>query len=307
RDLGRPKVDAAADRLRNVNPHVDLVRHGERLEASNVRRLLEGYDLVLDGSDNFATRYLVNDAAVLMGIPVVWGAVLRFEGQISVFGAPGGPCYRCLFPEPPPPGSVPSCAEGGVLGVLPGIMGALQANEAIRWILGTGEPLIGRLMIFDALASKWREVRLRKDPECPTCGDGARPELVDLGATCPPVGWAEEEMMSDEWPFEIGVEELKRWMDEGRRIDLVDVREPFEYEICRIEGGRLLPLQQVPRRYSELGADDPGVPLVVYCHHGGRSAQAVQFLRSQGITHAINLGGGIDHWSLKIDPTTPRY
>lgn len=319
-DLDRPKVEAAAERLRSVNPHIEIVQHDAELRAHNVRELFEGYDLVVDGSDNFSTRYLVNDACVLLGKPLVWGAVLKFEGQAAVFGLPGGPCYRCLFPEPPPPGLVPSCAEGGVLGVLPGIIGSIQANEAIKWILGRGELLSGRFLVFDALAASFREMKLPRDPQCPTCGDDATIELKDIEALCatPADGTDDgpeepvEPVMPvaldipDEVPLQIHVEDLDAWREQGIEHRLIDVREPMEWQICRIEGAELQPLRGLPRALEEieLGKDEL---TVVYCHHGSRSAQAVHYLRSQGYGRATNLTGGIDAWSARIDPSVPRY
>lgn len=325
-DLGRPKVQAARDRLADLNPHIEIDVHEQRLRAENVVRLLEGYDLVLDGSDNFPTRYLVNDACVLLGKPLVWGAVLRFEGQVSLFGVEDGPCYRCLFPEPPPAGLVPSCAEGGVLGVLPGIIGSLQANEAIKWILGVGEPLSGRFLVFDALRSTFRELTLPKNPDCPSCAPGRRPELRDLELVCaassaeatpaastdphePVSSHRSKSQMSaqpqSDVPAEIDVHQLASWRQEGVEHVLVDVREVPELAICQIDTDAVhIPLGQIPHRCDEL---ESGALLVVHCHHGGRSAQAVQFLRSRGFDRATNLAGGIDHWSLAIDPSVRRY
>ena len=300
-DVGRPKVEAAAERLRALNPLVGIETHESRLDASNVLELVKAHDVVVDGSDNFATRYLVNDACVLARTPDVWGAVLHFEGQLSVFGVAGGPCYRCLFPEPPPAGLVPSCAEAGVLGVLPGTIGALQATEAIKLLLGEGEPMVGRFLVFDALHLRFRELALPRNPDCPTCGDGAEPRLVDLDTTCP----AEEKTMShSDIPFEIDVHQLRAWREEGREHVLVDVREEREYALCRIDGAELIPLGDVPSRVEEL---DREALLVIHCHHGARSARAVHFLRTQGFAKATNLGGGIEAWSLEIDPAVPRY
>ncbi len=307
-DLGRPKVEAAAERLRDVNPFIVLERHGERLTAANAGELVEGYDVVVDGSDNFPTRYLVNDACVLAGKPNVWGAILRFEGQLSVFWSERGPCYRCLFPQPPPPGMVPSCAEGGVLGVLPGIVGSLQANETLKLLLGCGESMIGRLLLFDALRLSFREMKLKKSRDCPICS--AEPTLTTLVeySTCETAaaGHEEEDAVSGdgEIPFEIQVEDLKAWLDEGREVSMLDVREPYEYEICHIQGSRLLPMGEIAERWSELPDDQPVVAL---CHHGPRSGRVVAFLRHQGLNQATNLAGGIDAWSLRIDPSVPRY
>lgn len=309
-DLGRLKIEAAVERLGDLNPHVRLEPHAVRLDAANARELVEAYDLVVDGSDNFPTRYLVNDACVLVGKPNVWGAILRFEGQLSVFATPDGPCYRCLFPEPPPAGTVPSCAEGGVLGILPGIIGTLQANEVVKLLLGIGEPMIGRLLLFDALRLRFREMRLAKRRDCPVCGD--RPsikELVAYDATCETdaVPAVEPESSADDpqgIPFEISVDKLDTWRSEDRDIALLDVREPVEHRICHLENARLVPLRELPGRLEEL---DRERPLVVYCHHGIRSAQAVMYLRQKGLANATNLAGGIDAWSLRVDPSVPRY
>ena len=310
-DVGRPKSEAAAERLRGLNPEIRVVPHATRLDRDNVLDLLEGYDLVVDGSDNATTRYLVNDACLIAGKPDVWGAVLRFEGQVSVFAAEGGPCYRCLFPEPPPPGTVPSCAEGGVLGVLPGIIGAMQANEAIKLILGIGKPLIARFVVFDALQFRFREVSLPRNPRCPGCGDGIDPILMQSPtAACEAVGGPtaseEDSAMVDgvQVPFEVDVHQLKAWRDQGQDHVLLDVREPQELEICRIDGSTVIPMREIPGRVQELEADRL---LVVHCHHGGRSAQVVQFLRAQGFAQATNLAGGIEAWSMEIDPQVPRY
>ncbi len=313
-DLGRPKIEAAVERLREINPLIAFEAHSTRFEAANAMELVETYDVVVDGSDNFATRYLVNDACVLAGKPNVWGAISRFEGQVAVFWGERGPCYRCLFPEPPPPGLVPSCAEGGVLGVLPGIVGSLQANEAIKLIAGLGEPLIGRFVIFDALRMRFRELKIPKNAECQVCGaDPTIRCLLDVEQTCGQEEPSEEaddhqkpEAMLDpiEPPFEIDVEQLKAWLDAGHDVDIVDVREPHEHEICRIDGARLVPMRQIPQAFDEL---DREALTVVHCHHGPRSAQVVAYLRQQGFDRATNLGGGINAWSLRIDPAVPRY
>lgn len=301
-DVGRPKIEAATERLRGVNPHIDLVPHETRLESSNALELFEDYDLVVDGTDNFPTRYLVNDACVLSGKPNVYGSIFRFEGQVSVFWGAEGPCYRCLFPEPPPPGLVPSCAEGGVLGVLPGIIGALQANEAIKLILGEGEPLIGRLLLFDALRMRFRELQLKKDPDCPLCSENpTQTELIDYQEFCGIPGDHPEMAAAG---FEIDVHELKQRLDAGDDVKILDVRNPTEYQICRIEGSELIPLHELPDRLGELDTADD---LVVQCHSGQRSAQATKFLRDMGFSKAVNLAGGIDAWSAEIDPSVPRY
>lgn len=315
-DVGRPKLEAAVDRLREVNPHINLVPHPLRLDSSNALGLFAGYDLVVDGTDNFPTRYLVNDACVLTGKPNVYGSIFRFEGQVSVFWGAEGPCYRCLFPEPPPPGLVPSCAEGGVLGVLPGIIGSLQANEVIKLLLGAGDPLIGRLVLFDALALRFRELKLKKNPECPICS--AHPtqrELIDYEQFCgirpveetpeeAPVGLgsgAEEELGNG---IEVSPLELKAWLDAGREVTVLDVRNPPEYQICRIEGSTFIPLPELPRRTGELDPDDL---IVIHCHSGIRSLQAARYLHSLGYDRAKNLTGGIDRWSVEVDPSVPRY
>jgi sulfur-carrier protein adenylyltransferase/sulfurtransferase len=299
--VGRPKIRAAVERLRDVNPHIRLIPHEVRLDSSNALDIFRDYDIVVDGTDNFPTRYLVNDACVLLGKPNVYGSIFRFEGQVSIFWGARGPCYRCLFPEPPPPGLVPSCAEGGVLGVLPGIIGSLQANEVIKLIAEVGEPLLGRLVLFDALKMKFRELRLRKDPQCPICSEHpTQRELIDYEQFC---GIPREEEKV-EAQFEISAPELKAWLDEGRPVTILDVRNPQEYDICRIEGSKLIPLHELADRLGEL---DPAATIVAHCHHGARSARAVSFLRQMGFSRAINLGGGIDDWSLQVDPSVPRY
>jgi adenylyltransferase/sulfurtransferase len=315
-DVGRPKLEAAADRLQGINPHVNLELHETRLDASNALELFERYDMVADGSDNFPTRYLVNDACVLTGTPNVYGSIFRFEGQVSVFAADGGPCYRCLFPEPPPPGLVPSCAEGGVLGVLPGIIGSLQANEVLKRILGIGEPLIGRLLLFDALRLRFRELTLAKNPSCPVCSEQpTQTGLVDYEQLCgieketpmdasprPPAGMPAGSDADDGW--NVTPRQLKARLDDGEELLVLDVRNPPEYEICRIEGSLLIPLPELQRRIGEL---DPARETAIYCHTGVRSMHATQWLRSQGFENVRNLRGGIEAWSLEVDPTVPRY
>jgi sulfur-carrier protein adenylyltransferase/sulfurtransferase len=309
-DVGRPKVEVAAERLAGQNPLIAIEQHFCRLDLANARELIGAYDLVLDGSDNAATRYLINDAALLVGRPIVWGAVAGFEGQLSIFATPEGPCYRCLFPEPPPSGLVPSCAEGGVLGVLPGLIGCLQASEAIKLILGKGQPAIGRILIYDALRLRFREVLVPPNHAC-RCRSREFPleaiaEICSTGAPNPP----REEMMTmsgntaGTLPLEIDVEELAVWREAGRDFLLIDVREEWENELCRIDGACLIPLGQLSERLDEL---DPDKPIVVHCHHGGRSMQAVRFLRGRGRGESTNLRGGIDAWSLRIDPDVRRY
>jgi adenylyltransferase/sulfurtransferase len=310
-DVGRPKLEAAAERLADVNPLIRLEPHATRLESGNALELFRQYDLVVDGTDNFPTRYLVNDACVLAGKPNVYGSIFRFEGQVSVFWGARGPCYRCLFPEPPPPGLVPSCAEGGVLGVLPGIIGALQANEVIKLIIGAGEPLIGRLVLFDALKLRFRELTLRKSPDCPICSENpTQTELIDYEQFCgvgrgePVAEAAAGAAEAEDDRLEITPVELKRWLDEGRPVVVLDVRNPPELAICRLPGSTVIPLPELGRRYGEL---DPQAEIVVHCHSGVRSLQATRFLRQQGYSRARNLAGGIDAWSVTVDPGVPRY
>lgn len=300
-DIGRPKIEAAMERLSIVNPLVNLIPHQVRLDSSNALDIAEGYDLVVDGTDNFPTRYLVNDTCVLLGKPNVYGSIFRFEGQASVFWAEKGPCYRCLFPEPPPPGLVPSCAEGGVLGVLPGIIGSLQANEVIKLIIGQGEPLIGRLVLFDALMMKFRELKLRRNPDCPVCGEHpTQTGLIDYEQFCgipmAPAAGSEG--------IDITVQEVKKMLDRGDSVKILDVRNPQEFEICRIEGSTLIPISELSERLSEL---DPKEFYVVHCHHGPRSTRAVGLLQEAGFDRVKNLEGGIDSWSLEIDPEVRRY
>jgi adenylyltransferase/sulfurtransferase len=298
-DVGRSKLDSAKSRLTGVNPHIRIETYETRLASDNALDILRGYDIVVDGTDNFPTRYLVNDACVLLGLPNVYGSIFRFEGQVSVFDAKHGPCYRCLYPEPPPPGLVPSCAEGGVLGVLPGIIGSLQALETIKLIIGRGKSLVGRLVLFDALKLSFRELSVRKNPDCPVCG--AHPtidKLIDYEEFCgtafsPP----------DEGELVMSVEELKARLDRGEEFQLVDVREPHEYEIANL-GGLLLPLNDLPARVHEL---DSAREIVVHCKMGGRSAKAVEFLLASGFRKVKNLSGGIDAWAQRIDRTMPRY
>jgi molybdopterin/thiamine biosynthesis adenylyltransferase/rhodanese-related sulfurtransferase/molybdopterin converting factor small subunit len=298
--LGRPKLESAEARLTDVNPNVRIERHETRLTSENALEILGEYDIVVDGTDNFPTRYLVNDACVLLGKPNVYGSIFRFEGQASVFYAREGPCYRCLYSEPPPPGLVPSCAEGGVLGVLPGIIGSIQALETIKWIIGAGDSLVGRLLLFDALKLKFRELRLRKDPSCPICGD--RPsihELIDYEAFC---GIGAEAAYTGP---EITPEQLRQEMDEkGSDLVLIDVREPHEWDIAHIEGARLIPLGQLPERLGEL---DGHTEIVTQCHHGARSMKALQLLKGAGFSRVRSLAGGIDAWADRIEAGMPRY
>jgi len=296
-DIGRPKLEAAAERLRAMNPHVQIEPHAVTLGASNALALISGYDVILDGTDNFTARYLVNDACVIAGRPNAYGSIFRFEGQASVFAAKDGPCYRCLHPEPPPPGLVPNCAEAGVLGVLPGIIGTIQATEAIKLLLGIGEPLIGRFVIYDALRMRFRELKLRKDPECAVCGE--HPTIRELKAYS---GYCD--VVPQERSMEISVKELKARMDRGDAPRLIDVREPHEAAICNIPGAELIPAAQFAQQIGEL---DPNEEIVIHCKSGGRSGRAVQMLQHRGFTNARNLTGGVLAWINEIDPSQPKY
>jgi sulfur-carrier protein adenylyltransferase/sulfurtransferase len=301
-DVGRPKIEAAADRLRGLNPEIQIDTFETRLTSENALELFKDYDIIVDGTDNFPTRYLVNDACVLLGKQNVYGSIFRFEGQVTVFGVPGGPCYRCLYPEPPPPGLVPSCAEGGVLGVLPGIVGSIQAAETLKLIIGKGEPLIGKLLLFDALVMRFRELKLRKNPECPVCG--AHPtvtKLVDYAEFC---GIRGEEAPAPEITVpEIAPRELKARLDRGDDLFILDVREPHEYQICNLRG-HLIPLGDLSGRANEL---DSSREIVAHCRSGKRSAEAVEFLRKAGFRKVLNLKGGILAWSDEVDPSVPKY
>jgi sulfur-carrier protein adenylyltransferase/sulfurtransferase len=298
-DVGRNKAEAARERLRALNPHVDLVSHPVRMTHANAPGLIRDHDIVVDGSDNFATRYLVNDVCASLGIPHVHGSVLRFEGQVSLFGAGDGPCYRCLFPEPPEPGTVPDCAEAGVLGVLPGMIGAIQAAEAIKWILQTGTSLSGRLLRVDALTMTFTEVAIARDPACPVCGDH---RTIPSAAPDASRAASPKEATRVSIP-EITVKELKRRLDAGDPITVLDVREPHEHKICSL-GETLIPMGQIPARMGELDATQE---IVVYCRTGSRSARVVEFLQDAGFEKVWNLKGGIHAWSSEIDPTMPRY
>jgi molybdopterin/thiamine biosynthesis adenylyltransferase/rhodanese-related sulfurtransferase len=298
KDIGRGKLESARDRLRDINPQIEIELHKCRFSSENASQLVTRYDVVVDGSDNFPTRYLSNDVCVFAHKPNVYGSVFRFEGQTTVF-APhlGGPCYRCLFPEPPPPESVPNCAQAGVLGVLPGIIGMLQAIETLKLILGIGEPLVGRLLHFDALKVKFRELNLRSDPQCPVCGEN--PTIFS------PIDYEQFCGMRDEGTIpEMSAHELKRKMDAGEPFELIDVREPFEYEIARIDGAKLIPLGEITERLDELTGEQP---IVVHCHSGTRSAQAARLLQQRGFANVYNLEGGIDAWSDQIDSNVPKY
>jgi len=301
-DVGKPKTEAARTRLTNLNPDIKVTVYETKLTSANALELLKDYDVVVDGTDNFPTRYLVNDACILLGKPNVYGSIFRFEGQVTVFGMPDGPCYRCLYPEPPPPGLVPSCAEGGVLGVLPGIVGSLQALETIKLIIGKGDSLEGRLVLFDALAMKFRELKLRKNQHCPMCGTPRKiHELIDYNEFRGIRG--EEQAESDLHVPELTPRELKEKLDRGEDIFILDVREPHEYQICNLHG-HLIPLGELPRRVHEL---DSAREIVAHCKSGKRSAQAVDFLRQAGFRKVYNLRGGILSWSTEVDPCVPRY
>jgi len=301
-DVGKPKIEAAAARLRNLNPTIQIETHETQLTSENALDILRPYDIIVDGTDNFPTRYLINDACVLLGKPNVYGSIFRFEGQATIFAYPGGPCYRCLYPEPPPPGLVPSCAEGGVLGVLPGIVGSIQAMETIKLILGKGESLVGRLLQFDALAMRFREFKLRKDPACPICGEHRTiHKLIDYAEFCGIRG--EEALAPATIVPEITPRELKARLDRGDDLYILDVREPHEYQICNI-GGHLIPLGEIPKRVNEL---DSSKEIVAHCRSGKRSAEAAEFLRKAGFRKLWNLKGGILAWSDEVDPRVPKY
>jgi adenylyltransferase/sulfurtransferase len=303
-DVGRPKLHSARDRIQAINPEVRVDLYEARLTAANALDTFRPYDVIIDGTDNFPTRYLTNDACVLLKKPNVYGSIFRFDGQASVFFPPHGPCYRCLYPEPPPPGEVPSCAEGGVLGILPGVIGVIQATEAVKLILGNGAPLIGRLLHYDALNMTFREFKVRRNPKCPICGD--RPtvtQLIDYEQFCGVRG--EPASGGREAPGdELTVEDLKRRIDRGEDLFILDVRNPPEYQIGRIPGSTLIPLPDLPQRLREL---DPRREIVVHCKSGQRSARAIQFLREQGFKNLRNLTGGILAWSERIDPSVPKY
>lgn len=308
-DIGRPKLDSAKDRIKGLNPHVHVETYETALSSENALQLFEPYDVILDGTDNFPTRYLVNDACVLLGKPNAYGSIFRFEGQASVFGMKDGPCYRCLYPEPPPPGLVPSCAEGGVLGVLPGIVGTIQATETIKLLLGIGEMLVGRFMIFDALRMKFREMKLRKDPDCPVCGEHPTvTALIDYEQFCglrPDASHAANEAEAATMTDEVTPRDLKTELDGGATLVVVDVREPQEYQINRIPGSVLIPLGELPQRYeAEL---DRNAAIVCQCKSGARSAKATAFLRTMGFTNVRNLTGGILGWIDQVDPSQPKY
>jgi sulfur-carrier protein adenylyltransferase/sulfurtransferase len=302
KDVGRKKLDSAADTMLDINPYVEIDRHEVALTSENALDILRNYDIVVDGTDNFPTRYLVNDACVILRKPNVYGSIFRFEGQATVFAYEGGPCYRCLYPEPPPPGLVPSCAEGGVLGILPGTIGLIQATETVKLILGIGEPLVGRLLLYDALAMRFRELKLRRNPECPVCGDHPTiHELIDYQEFCGIPNQTHEPAPA---AGDIDPAEVKAKMDRGEPFVLIDVREPHEYQICRIPNAKLIPLGDLPKRVNELNSADE---IVAHCKSGVRSAKAVDFLKQAGFRKVRNMKGGILAWSDKVDPSVPKY
>jgi molybdopterin/thiamine biosynthesis adenylyltransferase/rhodanese-related sulfurtransferase len=302
KDVGRKKLDSAADTMLDINPHIRIDRFEVALTSENAMDVLKDYDIVVDGTDNFPTRYLVNDACVLLGKPNVYGSIFRFEGQATVFAYEDGPCYRCLYPEPPPPGLVPSCAEGGVLGILPGLIGVVQATETVKLILGAGEPLVGRLLLYDALAMRFRELRLRKNADCPVCGTNRTiTKLIDYQQFC---GVPQQTQTPQPAAGEIEPAEVKQKIDRGDNFVLIDVREPHEYQICRIPTSRLIPLGELPKRVGEL---DPEAEIVAHCKSGIRSGKAVDFLKQAGFRNVRNMKGGILAWSDKVDPSVPKY
>ena len=304
--VGKPTVESAKQRIAEINPNVKVVTYDAMLTKENIMGILKDYDILLDGTDNFQTRYLVNDACVFQKKPFVYGSIFRFDGQATVFYPGKGPCYRCLFAEPPPPGMVPSCAEGGVLGILPGVIGVIQATEVVKLIMGKGEPLIGRLMLYDALRMTFREVKFRRNPKCPVCGDHPTiTELIDYDAFCG-ISRGEEKKVDghNSRIQEINVQDLKKMFSDKKKFVLVDVREPNEYEICKIPGSKLIPLGDIVKRANELDSADD---IVLQCHFGGRSAKATELLQGLGFKKVKNLAGGIDAWSQEIDPSVPRY
>ena len=304
-DVGRPKLDSARDTLHAINPEVRIETHEVALSSANALDVLRGYDVIVDGTDNFPTRYLVNDACVILGIPNAYGSIFRFEGQASVFAAKDGPCYRCLYPEPPPPGLVPSCAEGGVLGILPGVVGTIQATETVKLIMGVGEPLVGRFLVYDALRMRFRELKLRRDPDCPVCGDNPTvTELIDYEQFCGITPAAPVSEPAAGAGDEATVEQLKARIDSGDGVFILDVREPQEYRICSIPGSTLIPLGDLPSRLHELAGRGE---MIVHCKSGARSAKAVKLLREAGFAQARNLKGGILRWIDAVDPSLPKY
>ena len=304
KDIGRSKLDSAEEKLKALNPAIDIVKHNTMLSSANALDILKDYDIVADGTDNFPTRYLVNDACVLLGKPNAYGSIFRFEGQASVFATEHGPCYRCLYPEPPPPGLVPSCAEGGVLGILPGLVGVIQATEVIKLILGKGEPLIGRLLLVDALNMRFRELKLRKNPDCPVCGTHPTlTALIDYQQFCGIAPETPQEKIVKNGIPQLTVKELKRRIDAGEDVQLIDVREPYEFQIAQI-GGKLIPQNDVPNRLAEIDRDRE---VIVHCRSGARSQRIAEFLQQAGYPNVVNLAGGILAWSDEIDPSVQKY
>jgi adenylyltransferase/sulfurtransferase len=304
-DVGRPKLHSAKDRLEAINPEVQIDLYETRLTSANAISIVEPYDVVIDGTDNFPTRYLVNDACVILGKPNVYGSIFRFDGQASVFYPPQGPCYRCLYPEPPPPGEVPSCAEGGVLGILPGLIGCIQATEGIKLLLSNGSPLIGRLLLYDALQMSFQEFKVRRNPKCPACGDHPSiTKLIDYDQFCGVRGQETPTTAAADAAWNTSVQELKRRLDSRDHVFILDVRNPEEFQICRIPGSSLIPLPELARRFHEL---DKNQEIVVHCKSGVRSLKALQFLREKGFQRIKNLKGGIVAWAETIDPSMPRY
>jgi len=304
KDIGRKKLDSAEEKLKALNPAINIVKHDTMLSSANALEIIKDYDVVADGTDNFPTRYLVNDACVLLGKPNAYGSIFRFEGQASVFATETGPCYRCLYPEPPPPGLVPSCAEGGVLGILPGLVGVIQATEVIKLILGKGEPLIGRLLLVDALNMRFRELKLRKNPECPVCGENPTvTALIDYQHFCGIVPETPQEANVKNGIPQISVKELKRRIDAGEDVQLIDVREPYEYQIAQI-GGKLIPQNDVANRLAEI---DREREVVVHCRSGARSQRIAELLKQAGYPRVVNVAGGILAWSDEIDPSVQKY
>jgi len=303
-EIGKPKLDSAERRIKAMNPDTKVVKYNTRISSENALEILKGYDVVIDGTDNFPTRYLVNDACVFLNQPNIYGSIFRFEGQATVFKPKEGPCYRCLYPEPPPPGMVPSCAEGGVLGILPGVIGVIQATEAVKILIGKGELLVGRLLLYNALDMTFRTLKIRRDKNCPVCGD--RPtitKLIDYEAFC---GLKRGEGEKTVTIPEMTVHELKAKLDQKDNFILLDVREPFEYQIAKIPGSKLIPLGELPNRLSELDSNK-AKEIVVHCKSGGRSAKAVELLLKSGFKNVWNVTGGITAWSTKIDPSVPKY
>lgn len=302
-DVGKSKAETAKERIQALNPQVEVEVYKERISSENALRILGNYDIVIDGTDNFPTRYLTNDACVFLKKPNIYGSIFRFEGQATVFKPYEGPCYRCLYPEPPPPGMVPSCAEGGVLGILPGTIAMIQATEAIKIILGKGTSLVGRLILYNAMDMKFREVKLKRDKNCPVCGDNPTiKELINYDEFCG-IGRGDEEVTGDP-NYDITVQELKDMLNNGKPVTLIDVREPNEWQICRIDGARLLPLSELAQRAHELDTSDE---IVLHCKMGGRSMKALRFLHEMGFRKLKNVKGGIDAWAHEVDTAMPRY